>query len=324
MKFKSAMLKLAAVASLAAAVSACTTPSSVSQQGTTDKPVWPKWDSVTFDNSRGTFPTPEALRQIKSGVTKDQLYQLIGRPHYDEVWRPREWNYLFHFHTPGIGTDGVTTCQFKILFDDKKFARSFYWNPIDPIDAACPAVLMKVPENPTPVVVPATPVTPAKAYGLQRYTLSADALFKFDKYRVEDMNPKGRAELDELAEKLKSFDQLNGVLVVGHTDLLGTDEYNMVLSRNRADTVSRYLIQRGVPAGILRSYGAGEREPVKHCENNGNREEHIKCLHPNRRVEVTVDGSGVLLNDTKTEHLEIQQVPVMPVMQQQLPPPMQQ
>lgn len=303
------MFKLAAVATLAAAVSACSTPTSVTKEGTTDNPVWPKWDSVTFDKDRGTFPNLASLKEVKAGLTKDQLYYLLGRPHYDEVWRPREWNYLFHFHTPGVGTDGVTTCQFKVLFDSNKIARSFYWNPVDPIDGACPPVLTK-PAEPPVIVGP-------KAHGVQRYTLSADALFAFDKYRLEDMNAKGRAELDELAEKLKTFDQLNGVLVVGHTDYLGTDEYNLTLSRNRADTVSRYLIQRGVPAGILRSYGAGEREPIKQCTDNGNRTELIKCLQPNRRVMVEVDGSGVLLKDTTTQNLEMKTLPATTL------PPMQ-
>lgn len=48
----------------------------------------------------------------------------------------REWDYLFHFHTPGVGIDpentsgveGVTTCQYKVIFDKDKFARSFYWS----------------------------------------------------------------------------------------------------------------------------------------------------------------------------------------------------
>ena len=58
----------------------------------------------------------------------------------------REWDYLFHFHTPGVeadpanksGVDGITTCQYKVVFDKHKFARSFYWNPVFPEDAACP------------------------------------------------------------------------------------------------------------------------------------------------------------------------------------------
>ena len=82
----------------------------VTEKGTTEQPVWPKWDSVTFNNTKGTFPDLHSLSQVRTGMTKDQLYYLLGRPQYHDGWRPVEWNYLFHFHTPGQGTDDVTTC----------------------------------------------------------------------------------------------------------------------------------------------------------------------------------------------------------------------
>lgn len=295
---KNNLLKLASVAALAAAVSACATqPTKVTAEGTTDNPVWPRWDSVTFDKNRGTFPNLASLKEVKAGMTKDQLYYLLGRPHYDEVWRPTEWNYLFHFHTPGVGTDDVTTCQFKVLFDKDKFARSFYWNPVDPIDAACPPAqpapeqVVIVKEVPTPVVPqPQQPQQP----NLQRYTLNADALFTFDKHTLNDMLPQGRADLDELATRLKTFDQLNAVIVTGHTDRLGTEAYNITLSQNRAKTVVNYLVSQGIPRAIIRSYGAGESEQIKECSTKLPRKEEIACLQPNRRVTVDVDGSGIL------------------------------
>lgn len=281
------VFKVAALATVVAAVSACSTPTKVTKEGTTDNPVWPRWDSTHFDKNRGTFPDLSSLKEVKSGVTKDQLYYLLGRPHYDEVWRPREWNYLFHFHTPGVGTDNVTTCQFKVLFDKNMFARSFFWNAVDPVDGACPPAV----KEPAPQVV--VQQIPAPQPGVQRYTLNADALFAFDRSSVSDMQPAGRAELDNLAAKLRTFDQLNGVLVIGHTDRLGSEAYNLNLSRKRAETVTNYLVQRGVPAGIIRALGAGESEPVKHCTDT-KRSDLIACLQPNRRVVVEVDGSGVL------------------------------
>lgn len=284
MNLKQTFFKVAAVATLAAAVSACSTPSKVTKEGTTENPVWPRWDSVTFDKSRGTFPDLSSLKEVKSGLTKDQLYYLIGRPHYDEVWRPREWNYLFHFHTPGVGTDDVTTCQFKVLFDKNMFARSFHWNPVDPVDGVCP------PAQPAPQPV----VVQAPAPQIQRYTLNADALFAFDRSSVSDMLPAGRAELDNLAAKLQTFDQLNGLLVIGHTDYLGSDAYNLNLSQRRAATVANYLVERGVPSNLIRAIGAGETQPVKQCDAGLKRADLINCLQPNRRVEVEVDGSGIL------------------------------
>lgn len=137
------------LAVLAAGIlSACATKSNVKADGTTDNPVFPKPYSLTFNNKRGTFPTYDELDLMLPGLTKDDIYKILGRPHYDEgMYGVREWDYLFHFHTPGVGTDpentsgveDVTTCQYKVVFDKDKFARSFYWNPVFPKDAACSA-----------------------------------------------------------------------------------------------------------------------------------------------------------------------------------------
>lgn len=125
-------------------LAACATKSNVRADGTTDKPVFPKPFSVTFNNDRGTFPTQDELDNVKAGMTKDELYKLLGRPHYDEgMFNVREWDYLFHFHTPGQGTNDVTTCQFKVLYDNDKIARSFYWRAVDPENAACPPAVAK-------------------------------------------------------------------------------------------------------------------------------------------------------------------------------------
>ena len=268
--------KLAVVAVATAVLAGCSSLNDINDDGTAASELkWPTWDRVTFNKNRGTFPDFGSLNQVKPGLTKDELYYLIGRPHYDELWRPREWNYLFHFHTPGQGTDNVTACQFKVLFDRNMRVGSTHWQPVDPVDAACAPAEEKPAQQP------------------QRYTLGADALFAFDRSSEGDLNPRGRAELDELATKLQSFAELNSVTVVGHTDRLGSDAYNQSLSQARAETVRQYLIGRGIPASKIRAWGAGETQPVKQCQNTGNRADLIACLQPNRRVEVHVDGYGV-------------------------------
>ena len=264
---------------LAAALSACATKSHVKRDGTTDNPVFPavKKVSPSFKHNKGTFPTADELAQIKPGMTKDQFYKLLGRPHFNEgMFNVREWDYVFHFHTPGQGTNDVTTCQFKILYDSKKYARSFHWKAVDPENAVCPPSGL--------------PMQPA------RYTLSADALFAFDQSGLTHMLPEGRAELDKLAEKLKKAD-LRTVRVVGHTDYLGPEQYNLNLSAQRAKTVRRYLIDSGIAAGTVHASGAGETEPVKQCAERGSRKDLIVCLQPNRRVEIEVEGSFVREQD---------------------------
>ena len=226
MKLSQVARRTAVVAAAAVALSACSSLTKVSSSGTTDQPVWPKWDRVTLNKTRGTFPDLGSLRQVRAGLTKDDLYYLIGRPHYGEMWRPREWNYLFHFHTPGQGTNGVTTCQFKVLFDKNMFSNETYWRAVDPENATCP------PQQPAPAA-------PAQQQH-HRYTLSADVLFAFDRSSEQDLQLRGREELNELAAQLRSFEQLNSITVIGHTDYLGSDAYNQNLSQQRAETVRRY------------------------------------------------------------------------------------
>ena len=110
------------------------------------------------------------------------------------------------------------------------------------------------------------------------------------------MNAQGKAELDDVAAKLGRLERLDQVRIIGHTDYLGSDSYNMRLSQQRAETVRNYLISRGVPANVLYAYGAGETQPVKQCDNRGNRAELIACLQPNRRVELEVNGMSISNN----------------------------
>ena len=138
---KTLVLTLVAVTAL----SACS-GTKVSKDGTASELNWPNPVHTTFNKDRGTYPNLENLSKIRSGMSKDELYDLIDRPQFNEGFRVREWNYLFHFNTPGQGTEGVTTCQYKVLFDSKKYARSFHWRAVDPINAVCP------PPAPVPVV----------------------------------------------------------------------------------------------------------------------------------------------------------------------------
>ena len=134
MKF-SAIRNAAALAVSAALLAACGTGTVIRDDGTTDEAKWHEADKVILDKGKGTFPNLQGLAQVRSGMTKDQLYELLGRPQYSDGWRPREWNYLFHFSTK----DGVASCQYKILFDKEGYARSFHWNPAEPENGACPA-----------------------------------------------------------------------------------------------------------------------------------------------------------------------------------------
>ena len=239
--------------------------------------VWPAPDSVTPMHKGGTFPNVADLRLIKSGTNKQQIMQLIGPPHFSEgVWEVREWNYLFNFHKRD--SDQVIQCEYKVLFDEQKLARSFYWKP----ESCADQLNVRAPKA-------APAASKASAAAVQTLTLSADALFAFDKSSLADVKPGGRAALDDLATNLKAGDvDAEHVRVIGYTDRLGSDAYNQALSTRRAETIRNYLVSKGLAKDIVSAEGRGEAEPVAIDCHQQSRAELIACLAPNRRVVVEV------------------------------------
>src|SRR5205814_9548716 len=85
----------------------------------------------------------------------------------------------------------------------------------------------------------------------------SDVLFDFNKYTLK---PGAREKLAKVAGILLAYPGLR-LQVEGHTDSIGTDEYNMVLSQKRADTVRDYLVSQGVQASNVSSVGLGTADP---------------------------------------------------------------
>ncbi|MCW9716594.1 OmpA family protein [Avibacterium sp. 21-594] len=125
----------------------------------------------------------------------------------------------------------------------------------------------------------------------EQISLAADALFKFDKSAKEDLLPKGRETLDELANKLTTgYVQVDKIDLVGHTDRLGSEKYNYDLGLRRAETVKAYLNDKGITAPITTA-SAGETQPVtKDCVGEKATKALVACLQPDRRVVVGITG----------------------------------
>lgn len=122
--------------------------------------------------------------------------------------------------------------------------------------------------------------------------LESDALFKFNQSDLEGLTAKGFVELGELVAHLQNdYETINNIELVGHTDRLGSDEYNLVLSQKRAQTVKQYLKDRGITAPIT-ARGVGKADPVTtDCVGDVATPELIACLQPDRRVVMNVNGT---------------------------------
>ncbi|MET3654784.1 OmpA family protein [Dyella japonica] len=245
-----------------------------------DSLVWPKISDITPMHKGGTFPDTNSLARLRAGMSKQQISDLIGFPHFSEgVWGVREWNYVFNFRVPA-GSNKVVTCQFKVFFDDNKVAQSFYWAPESCAQFQQVAQVAPVSSS----VISAAATMPA-----ERYSFSADALFAFDHSSVADILGNGRAELDQFAAKVRQYDRdIKHIQVVGYTDRLGSDGYNQALSEKRANSVRDYLIAHGIDASLFSTEGRGRADPVKDCVGGTSKPSLITCLAPNRRVEILI------------------------------------
>lgn len=284
MSMKSAALAAAIAAALLSA--GCATSSSTSSiakgidntrnpSAQVDEDVkFPDVDDAWLKN--GAFIDVEQLRRIGKGLNKNQVRELISYPHFSEgFFDVDQWDYLFNFRT-GRG-DEYVTCQYKVVYKDG-LSDSMYWK-----EPSCAGFLAPRVASPAPVA--AAVVAP------QRLRLNTDALFAFDKSGKDDVLPNGRQELERFAAALKrDYKRLDKVVVIGHTDRLGSDHYNQALSVARAATVRDVLIVHGVPAGAIQAHGVGKSQPVVQCDDALPRPELVACLQPNRRVELEVSG----------------------------------
>ena len=161
-----------------------------------------------------------------------------------------------------------------------------------PTPAPMPVPVVVAPAAPAPVVVVVAPPPPAPVVvPLRRVSYSAESIFGFDASAVQ---PSGRAALDTFASELAGT-RYDTVTVEGHTDRLGSAEYNQRLSMQRAEAVKQYLAQNGrVDGAKIRTVGVGESSPVTKpgdCKGNAANAKLIACLQPDRRVELEVSGT---------------------------------
>ena len=109
-----------------------------------------------------------------------------------------------------------------------------------------------------------------------------DVLFATGK---ADLSSDANRSVATLAEFLKKYPKRD-VLIEGHTDSVGKDDYNMVLSRKRADSVKYKLMEDGIEAGRIATVGYGKKFPLASNDTKAGKAQ-------NRRVEVIILNEGV-------------------------------
>lgn len=97
--------------------------------------------------------------------------------------------------------------------------------------------------------------------------------------------------LDNLADTLLKAKNWT-IEIQGHTDDKGSDEYNMNLSKKRAEEVKKYLVSKGVNAQTITATGFGESKPLVPNDSDANREKNrrveFKITKPNNEVVTTI------------------------------------
>lgn len=130
------------------------------------------------------------------------------------------------------------------------------------------------PATPTPAPTPAAPPPPSE---FRMHDALKNIFFDFDKY---DIRPGDARILDANATWLKSnANQL--VLIEGHADERGTNEYNLALGERRAKSATNYLVSQGVQATRITIISYGEERPT--CT-----EKTETCWGQNRRAQFLV------------------------------------
>jgi len=150
--------------------------------------------------------------------------------------------------------------------------------PVPPIEPVPPAPEPPPPEpEPAPEPVPAPPPPPPPPEPVKEKVVLRGVNFDFDSARLQE---DAQVILDQAVEIL---DRNPGreIVIEGHTDWTGPEEYNMQLSEQRARAVMDYMVENGIDTSRLSTVGYGETQPIAPNDTRDGRAR-------NRRVEMKV------------------------------------
>ncbi|MBO0929400.1 OmpA family protein [Fibrella aquatilis] len=126
-----------------------------------------------------------------------------------------------------------------------------------------------------------------------KITFNSDILFDVNKYDLKDAT---KRQLTDFAKTLDKYPDTD-LVIEGHADAQGPDDYNLKLSKQRADAVASYLQSLGVRGARIDEKGYGESQPVADNSTEAGRAK-------NRRVDIAVFANDKLKNDAKAGKVE--------------------
>lgn len=129
----------------------------------------------------------------------------------------------------------------------------------------------------------------------------SDVLFAFNKF---ELKPDAQIKLAKISGILLTYPNLK-LQIEGYTDNIGSDEYNLKLSQERATAVQAFLVAQGVSPGNITAEGYGKADPVADNSTNSGRAE-------NRRVAMVVSGQSIGVQEQAPANSMVQPAPAPP------------
>ena len=181
-------------------------------------------------------------------------------------------NFDYYLATPrGVAENSYGECW-----------RSTYWTEANAVEKCDPQYMTKA-------MVETAAVETTTVLTKKEVNLSAETLFGFDQ---AELTTEGMKTLDGVAASAAEVPNQT-IRIVGHTDRIGSREYNKQLSMRRAEAVRDYLAAKGLSSSNMDIAGMGPDKPLVTCEGKRG-QELVNCLGPNRRTDIEFAGIEIM------------------------------